>query len=149
MVIHEVGPDETVLETLIRLSEDWAAEGSCYGYRPNGREDIEGNRIFTAEEDGATLGYLFGSIRKAEIMRSVMPGGTPVFEVEELYVVPARRSQGIGETLFRYAEQAVKDEADYMVLSMATRNWKALFHFYLDELDMSFWSARLFKRIEK
>ncbi len=31
MVIHEAKPDGTVVETLIRLSEDWAAEGSCYG----------------------------------------------------------------------------------------------------------------------
>ncbi len=145
-MVHEVQPDGTVVETLIRLSEDWAAEGSCYGYRPNGREDIEGNRIFLAEEDGSVLGYLFGKVCESENMKSVMPEGTPFFKVEELYVVPERRSQGIGEKLFRTAERAVKDEADYMVLSMATANWKALFHFYLDELDMSFWSARLFKK---
>lgn len=78
-----------------------------------------------------------------------MPEGTPCFEVEEIYVVPERRSQGIGEALFRYAEDAVKTEADYMALSTAAKNWKAIFHFYLDELDMQFWSARLFKRIGK
>ena len=78
-----------------------------------------------------------------------MPEGTPYFEVEELYVVPERRSQGIGSKLFRYAEEAVKSEAEYMVLSTATKNWRAVFHFYLDELDMTFWSARLFKRISE
>ena len=78
-----------------------------------------------------------------------MPEGTPCFEVEELYVVPEKRSQGIGAKLFRYAEEAVKPEADYIVLSTATKNWKAIFHFYLDELDMTFWSARLFRKIEK
>ena len=67
---------------------------------------------------------------------------------EELYVVPERRSQGIGEKLFRFVENTVKTEAEYMVLSTATKNWKAIFHFYLDELDMTFWSARLFKKIE-
>ncbi len=76
-----------------------------------------------------------------------MPEGTPYFEVEELYVIPERRSQGIGEALFRHVEGAVKNEAQYMVLSTATKNWKAIFHFYLDELDMQFWSARLFKKI--
>ncbi len=146
-MIHEVMPDERVVAELIRLSEDWAAEGSCYGYRPNGREDMEGNRIFLAEEDGAVLGYLFVKVYRSGNMKSIMPGGTPYFEVEELYVVPESRSQGIGEKLFRTAERAVKGEADYMVLSMASPNWKALFRFYLDELDMSFWSARLFKRI--
>ena len=149
MYIQEVVLDETVLAKLIRLSEDWAAEKSCYGYRPNGKEDIEGNRIFLAEEDGEVAGYLFGNIFKSERMKSVMPEGSPCFEVEELYVVPEKRSRGIGEKLFRYAEEAVKTEAEYMVLSMASKNWKALFRFYLDELNMSFWSARLFKKIER
>ena len=54
---------------------------------------------------------------------------------------------GSGEALFRYAEDTVRPEAEYMVLSTATKNWKAIFHFYLDELDMKFWSARLYKKI--
>ena len=65
----------------------------------------------------------------------------------KLYVRPDRRSRGIGEALFRHAEDAVRSEADFMVLSTATKNWKAIFHFYLDELDMRFWSARLYKKI--
>lgn len=35
MFIHEVELDETALAKLIRFSEDWTAENSCYGYRPN------------------------------------------------------------------------------------------------------------------
>ena len=149
MIIHEVNLNGEVLERLICLSEDWAAENSCYGYRPNSKSDIEGNRIFLAEDGGTVTGYLFGKVCKSEQMKSVMPEGTPYFEVEELYVVPGRRSQGIGSKLFRYAEEVVKQDADYMVLSTATKNWKAVFHFYLDELDMTFWSARLFRKIDK
>ena len=78
-----------------------------------------------------------------------MPDGTPFVEVEELYVKPAHRSRGIGSRLFRVAEKTVTEDTDYILLSTATKNWKAIFHFYLDELDMSFWSARLFKRIRK
>ena len=149
MIIHEVILNDKVLEQLIRLSEDWAAENSCYGYRPNDRTDIEGNRIFFAEDRGIVIGYLFGKVYQSERMKSIMPEGTPYFEVEELYIVPERRSQGIGAKLFRYTEEAVKSDAEYMVLSTATKNWKAIFHFYLDELDMTFWSARLFRKIDK
>ena len=149
MIIREAILDEKTLAVLIRLSEDWAVENSCYGYRPNEKSDIEGNRIFLAEDDGRAVGYLFGKVYPSKQMQSVMPEGTPYFEVEELYVMPERRSRGIGMKLFRYAEEAVKTEAEYIVLSTATKNWKAIFHFYLDELDMTFWSARLFKKIEK
>ena len=147
--IREVELSDTVLNRLISFSEDWAAENSCYGYRANDRSDIEGNRIFFAEEEGKVVGYLFGKVYESENMQAIMPKGTPYFEVEELYVSPEQRSRGIGESLFRYAENAVKNEAEYMVLSTATKNWKAIFHFYLDELDMRFWSARLFKKIEE
>ena len=148
MMIHEAVLNDEVLDQMIRLSEDWAAENSCYGYRPNDRTDIEGNRIFLAEDGGTVIGYLFGRVCESEHMKSIMPEGTPYFEVEELYVVPERRSQGIGAKLFRYAEEAVKSEAEYIMLSTATKNWKAIFHFYLDELDMTFWSARLFRKID-
>ena len=147
-VIHEVNLDDDVLNQLIAFSEDWAAENSCYGYRANDRSDIEGNRIFFAEEDGCVVGYLFGNLYTTESRQADMPKGAPYFEVEELYVVPDKRSRGIGESLFRYAENAVKNEAEYMVLSTATKNWKAIFHFYIDELNMQFWNARLFKKIE-
>ena len=149
MLIHEVDLNEDVLAKLISFSEDWAAENSCYGYRPNDKSDIEGNRIFFAEDNGDIVGYLFGRVCESKQMKSIMPEGTPFFEVEELYVIPEKRSQGVGEKLFRFAENAVKTEAEYMVLSTATKNWKAIFHFYIDELNMNFWSARLFKKIEK
>ncbi len=147
MIIREAVLNDEVLEQLIRFSEDWAAENSCYGYRPNNRADIEGNRIFLAEDGGAAAGYLFGKVYHSERMKSIMPEGTPYFEVEELYVVPEKRSHGIGAELFRYAEKAVKSDAEYMVLSTAAKNWKAVFHFYLEELGMTLWSARLFRKI--
>ena len=147
MNIREVELTGAIMEKLIRLSEDWTAENSCYGYRPNEASDLEGRRVFLAEEDGEVAGYLFGKLCRSERMKSIMPEGTPYFEVEELYVIPEKRSRGIGESLFRHAEDALKSEAEYMVLSTATKNWKAIFHFYLDELDMQFWSARLYKKI--
>lgn len=147
MTIREVTLDEKVLKTLIRLSKDWEAENSCYGYRANEKDDIEGNRIFLAEENNRVIGYLFGKIFLSENMQTIMPKGTPYFEVEELYIVPEKRSQGVGKQLFLFAEKIAASEAQYMVLSTATKNWKAVFHFYLDEVEMDFWSARLYKKI--
>lgn len=148
MNIYEAQLDEKLLETLIALSGDWEAENSTYGYRKNDRSDIEGNRIFLAEQDGEILGYLFGQEDKAERASSIMEDGTAYFEIEELYVVPSHRSMGIGRSLFQYAEQTVKAAGiRYIMLSTATKNYKSILHFYIDELGMDFWSARLFKRI--
>lgn len=149
MLIHEVALDEAVLKQLIRMSEDWEAEHSCFGYRANTIEDIEGNRIFFAEEEDQVIGYLFGNVHPSKNMWSIMPEETPYFEVEELYVIPERRSQGIGAALFRFAEEAMPEDVQYVVLSTATKNWRAIFHFYIEELQMEFWSARLFKRIKR
>ena len=147
MVIYEAAPDDAVFDRLIAFSRDWEAERSCYGYRANEREDIVGNRVFLAEEDGAVLGYLFGKRSEAKNMTSIMPEGTPFFEVMELYVVPARRSEGVGHALFRYVENAVQPELDYLLLSTATKNWRAILHFYIDMVGMDFWSATLFKKL--
>lgn len=143
----EAALTEKVLEELIRLSEAWEKEDSCYGYRKNETSDIEGNRVFLACQGTEIAGYLFGHIEKSENAGSIMPDGTPFFEIEEFYVCPELRSRGIGRRLFEYAEEAVRDEAEYLMLSTATKNWKAILHFYIDELDMRFWSARLFKEL--
>ncbi len=150
--LYEAGP-ETVMDTLLRLSRDWEAEDSCRGYRANTPADLEGRRVFLAEKDGEIVGYLFGLAGKAEERTSFMPKGASTFEVEEVYVVPSLRSRGIGAALFRYAEDTLREEASargetvWLLLSTATKNWRAILHFYLDEMEMTFWSARLFKKL--
>lgn len=147
MTIAEMPLTDETEQTLLRLSAAWAAENSCRGYCANGHADLEGNRFFLAFHGDEPIGYLFGHVTNATKSSTVMAENTPFFEVEELYVIPEMRSHGVGRTLFRYAETAVRGDADFMVLSTATRNWKAILHFYLEELGMEFWNARLFKKI--
>lgn len=149
MRIYEAALNDAVMQTLIELSAAWEAENSCHGYRKNAKEDISGNRVWLAEEDGAIIGYLFGHMEKAKNFSTIMPADTPYFEIEELYVVPAYRCRGVGKELFFQAEKQAKEdgEASFLMLSTATKNWKAILHFYLEETGMEFWSARLFKKI--
>ena len=148
VIVYEAKLNDELLEKLIAMSEVWEAENSTYGYRKNDRSDIEGNRIFLAERDGEILGYLFGHEEKSERASSIMADGTPYFEIEELYVVPSYRSKGVGRMLFHDVEQAVKAAGiDFIMLSTATKNYKSILHFYIDELGMDFWSARLFKKL--
>lgn len=146
--LREVELTDELLATLIAMSAAWEAENSTHGYRTNDRSDIEGNRIFLAERNGEVLGYLFGHKTAAERTNSIMEEGTAFFEIEELYVTPEHRSEGIGKKLFSFAEQTVQTEGiSYLMLSTATKDCKRILHFYLDELGMDFWSARLYKKL--
>lgn len=148
MILKEVELTDEILAELISCSESWEQENSCHGYRKNTEEDIKGNRIFLALEDEQMVGYLFGYMDKGERKNSIHEKDEPFFEVEELYVKPELRSRGIGKQLFGYMEDVLKQEqVELILLSTATKNYKAILHFYLDELDMEFWNARLFKRI--
>ena len=147
MKYEETSLTKDLLDRLIQFSKDWESENSCYGYIANSVSDIEGNRIFVATDDGNIIGYLFGHISQSKNMKSIMPEGTPFFEIEELYVVPQFRSQGVGSSLFSFAVTQIKETAEYAVLSTATKNWKAILHFYIEELGMEFWSARLYKKL--
>jgi len=146
--LYEAELTDELLATLITMSAAWEAENSTHGYRTNDRNDIDGNRIFLAERNGEVLGYLFGHKTSAERTNSIMEEGTSFFEIEELYVTPEHRSEGIGKKLFSFAEQTVQaDGISYLMLSTATKECKRILHFYLDELGMDFWSARLYKKL--
>ena len=147
ITVRETELTDDVVRTLIAFTRDWEAEHSCYGYRANTIEDLEGRRVFVALEGETPVGYLFGVTEPSRNETSIMPEGTPCFETEELYVAPAYRSRGIGSALFRKAADAVRGETEYITLSTATKNWRAILYFYLEELGMEFWSARLFKKL--
>ena len=102
MEIRESVLDERTAEAPIALSVDWERENGSYGCQRDEREDLEGDRIFLAEENGEIIGYLLGNLRKSGNQSAVIPDGTDYFEVRELYVKPACRSQGVGSALFRF-----------------------------------------------
>lgn len=148
MEIGEKPLTKGLTQQLLDLSALWEQEQSCYGYRRNTPEDLEGRRIFVACENGQILGYLFGQCACSKNARSIMPDGTPYFELEELFVLPEHRCKGLGKALFQAAEEALRQEGiGCIMLSTASKNFRAILHFYLEELDMQFWSARLFKKL--
>ncbi len=123
MKLYETPLTDDVFERLIAFSVAWEQENSCWGYRRNERSDIEDNRIFLAETDGEIVGYLFGHATAAERDYAMMPKQSSLFELEELYVVPSMRSQGIGASLFRFVQDQLRqEELQYILLSTATKN---------------------------
>ncbi len=130
---------------LLVMSARWEQEDSCFGYRTNTREDLEGQEIFFAQEEGRTVGYLLCHPYIQERDSCTVPAGSRCLEIEELFVLPECRSRGVGKALYRFAADSYA-EVEYVTLSTATKNYKSILHFYVEELGMTFWSARLFQK---
>ncbi len=145
ITIHEARQSD--LKRILELSLMWEKEDSCYGYRANTEDDLKDRYILAAYDD-ELIAYVFGKEEIQDKQTSVIDKNMHYFEIEELYVHPSYRSRGIGKQLMESLEKELKKkELKMMVLSTATKNWKAIMHFYIDEIDMNFWSARLYKRL--
>ncbi|MGN0522616.1 MAG: GNAT family N-acetyltransferase [Eubacterium sp.] len=140
--------NESNIKSVLELSKQWEGECLTFGYCANSEDDIKGNDLFLANIDGEIVGYLFGKCKTLDEMITPLDKGVKCFEIDEIYVKKQYRSLGIGKALFNYAENYCKNTVDYITLSTATKNYKSILHFYIDELDMTFWSANLFKKIK-
>ena len=135
------------IKRLLELSLMCEKEDSCYGYRANTEDDFQDRYILAAYDD-ELIAYIFGKEEIQDKQTSVINKNMHYFEIEELYVHPSYRSRGIGKQLMESLEKELKKKGlEMMMLSTATKNWKAIMHFYIDEIEMSFWSARLYKRL--
>ena len=145
VIIHEAKQSD--IQRLLELSLMWEKEDSCYGYRANTVDDLKDRYILAAYDD-ELIAYVFGKEEAQEKQTSVIDKNMHYFEIEELYVHPSYRSRGIGKQLMESLEKELKKKGlRMMALSTATKNWKAIMHFYIDEIDMNFWSARLYKHL--
>ncbi|MBR2926125.1 MAG: GNAT family N-acetyltransferase [Clostridia bacterium] len=136
--------NEETIQRLIELSQAWEAEACSYGIVANTAEDIT-EPLCVAIETDKIIGYIFGHYYVVENKTSYIEVGEKCFMVDELYVLPEYRSQGVGRELFRKLENEVKDSCAYITLSTSTKDYKKILHFYVDEVDMGFHSAFLIK----
>ena len=145
VTIHEAKQSD--IKKLLELSLMWEKEDSCYGYRANTEDDLKDRYILAAYDD-ELIAYIFGKEEIQEKQTSVIDKNMHYFEVQEIYVHPSYRSRGIGKQLMESLEKELKKKGlEMMMLSTATKNWKAIMHFYIDEIDMNFWSTRLYKHL--
>lgn len=137
--------DEDTVSQLIALSGIWVNEECSYGMVVNEKADLK-EPLAVALDDDRIVGYCFGEYFRQARQTSCIPLDSRCFSLEELYVLPQYRGQGIGKTLFRMMEQKVSEECEFVTLTTSTKNYKAILHLYIEELGMDFHSAFLIKK---
>jgi ribosomal protein S18 acetylase RimI-like enzyme len=112
----------------------WAGENvMSHPYEPTAEADLAKHRYkFVAELDGRVLGLACGNLKQNDGSSSaVMPEKASYLELEELYVHPEHRQQGIGKSLLRELMAAAKkDGASRALVYSANRDSKAIIDFY-------------------
>ena len=139
--------DDKTVDALIRLSKLWAEEGITNGLVPNTKEDLR-EPCFLAVEGEEIVGYAFGHFQELEKHFSFAPVGAKIFELDEIYVLPAWRSKGIGHALMAVIKEEAKKNADFLTLPTSTKDYKSILHFYIEQEGLSFHSAFLFEPLK-
>ena len=144
----EIKPSKKEMEELISLSKCWTDEDITRGYGINGTDDIIDKRVFVAKEDDAIIGYIFEKDGISKNYNSIMQDGEKYFGIEEIYVIPPKRSLGIGKILMDFAkETAKKDGYKYVFLVTSTKDWNKILDFYINKCDMTFYCASLVEKL--
>ncbi len=144
--IREIEWTEDAVQQLIALSQAWVDEHCSNGMVTNTREDLR-RPVFAALEGDRIVGYAFGHAYVKEKKTDSIPVGSRCFDVDELYVLPAYRSQGVGGRLFEAIEAYARTQADFITLATSTKDYKRVLHFYAEKLGMDFHDAYLTKRL--
>ncbi len=137
-------------DDLIEMSGEWEKEFSTFGYLKNEAKDLANQRLIIAmdTETNKPVGYLYGHKYKTINASVTIPKGASVFEIEEIFVRKDYRCRGIGTLMFNAIEEKIKNEGtSFITLTTSTKDYKKILHFYIDELGMTFWHARLFKEL--
>jgi GNAT superfamily N-acetyltransferase len=116
----------------------------------NESKDLENQRLIIAIDTNIKkpIGYLYGHKYKTINASVTIPKGASVFEIEEIFVRKDYRCRGIGTLMFNAIEEKIKNEGtSFITLTTSTKDYKKILHFYIDELGMTFWHARLFKEL--
>jgi len=145
MVIREATIAD--LDHIQVLSSAWEREDITYGMVATSREAYEallGPFFLVAEDAGALVGFITGITHVSEGM-AVIPAGVTYLEIDELHVISAHRSQGIGralvETLLARAEE---EGITHQLVYSATKDIRRVLHFY-EQCGFQSWCIQLYR----
>ncbi|HBL83945.1 MAG: hypothetical protein A2Y17_03930 [Clostridiales bacterium GWF2_38_85] len=132
---------------ILELSKKWESENITYGYIACSIETLEKSNVWVTTEENKIVGYLHG---KSAISKEIctIPNNLLYFEIDDFYILPEYRDNGLGKLFFNYVEAELKkNNIKYILLSTATKDHKRIQNFYNKKLNFNFWTTTFFKQI--
>ncbi|HEX8250477.1 MAG TPA: GNAT family N-acetyltransferase [Pyrinomonadaceae bacterium] len=134
---------------VFRLQQRMAEEDGIYGFAAETVEYLEKaiNPYFLiAESGGEIIGFINGDICLSDGL-AVVPKDEKYLEIENLYVAPEFRKQGVGGGLVdEVLLKARKDGAVYATLYSSVKNLRGILRFY-ERHGFQSWSVEMFQKL--
>jgi len=140
--------DESYLDGVLTLSQDWFHENITFGIVPDTAEDVASykNEYFHVALDGeCVIGYITAEIVEGNEY-NIFPHSASYLRVNDLYIAKEYRSRRIGEELLALVEQkADENKVQHTFISSATKDSDAVRKFY-QRNGYSVWATSFYKR---
>jgi len=131
------------------LAEQWARDGETLGLQAISEDLLEqfvGGCFFVAERNGQVVGFACARGKTNHgAVSAVVGNGQRYLEIEDVYVLPANRSDGIGAQLIDAVTGWAKQQGvRYLLAHSSTRDVDRVLNFYRDSGFKS-WSVQMYR----
>jgi ribosomal protein S18 acetylase RimI-like enzyme len=134
---------------ILKLQQLWCAEDNVYGLTPDNYEQIVAaldSYFLVAEVGGDVIGFVSGSAHVSE-ETAVTPAGQSYLEIDNLYVVPQFRQQGVGGRLVDQLLMQAKEEGiTHALVYSAAKDIRRILKFY-EQHDFRSWYVQMFRKL--
>lgn len=135
------------LEDIIFLQQQWSKEEITYGFVPVDKSYLEtklGKYFFVAELNNEIVGFVYGTVHKAENM-TVIDNGEEYIEIDDLYTTVNNRGTRIGTILLgKVLEVAKENGIERSLIYSSTKDMDSVMKFYKKH-DYKTWYIQMFK----
>ena len=139
---------ESENKPISELSKKFSEENCCNGIIADNEDYFKNLDVAVILVDNTIIGYGYGTFETNKKDTTFTKKDELNFVLEEIYICKEYRNCNLGKNLFKFLTDYAKKQGCKTVQTFAvSKNYKALLHFYIDELKMEFWSANLIKKL--
>ena len=140
--------DKKDIEKVAFLSKKFEEENCCNGIIADDIEYFLNQKVIVAKIENNIVGYCYGTMQTKTKNTTFYANGQKGFYIEEIFVDKDFRNINIGQMLYNFAENYAKSMGcDFIEVTAVSKDYKKLLKFYIEKLNMTFWSAHLIKKI--